>query len=99
VSFDQQKRDLIEALETSSNFAATHAIVAELGKYRYYSLEEAKAILDAVDANSQVGRIITDPDVMEFLQTATLPHQTRLDDPRHVDIVAAITEAESVGEF
>ncbi len=53
VSYDEEKKDLVDALESCGSFAATHSVVAKLEKYKYYSLQEAKSILDALQANDQ----------------------------------------------
>jgi hypothetical protein len=92
LSFDQEKRALIDALADSPNFAATHALIADLNKYGYFSLEEARAILDAADHNNQVGMIITDQDISDFLAKAIIPHRANLEEAAHqwiIDVVLA----------
>jgi len=90
VSYDAEKKDLIDALESCGSFAATHSVVAKLDKYKYYSLQEAKAILDAAEANDQFRMIRGDYDVEEFLKTALLPHQDKLKDPKYAKYVAEL---------
>ena len=87
ISFDKEKKELIDALEGSPSFASTHALVAKLSEYKYFSLQEAKAILYAADSNNQFGCIIRDYDVKEFLIEAVLPHKDNLDNDSHKDIV------------
>ncbi|TCT22189.1 PIN domain-containing protein [Thiobaca trueperi] len=83
LSFDPEKKALIDELETCGSFAATHALVARLSHYQYFSLEEAKAILDAADINNQFGWIVPDTDVAEFIRMAALPHRSRLTKESH----------------
>ena len=90
LSFDQDKKALIDDLLDSGSFAATHSLVATLNNYGYFSLEEARAILDAAEANSQVGMIITDPDVSDFLMKAVLHHRANLEKPVHQEIVESV---------
>ena len=92
LSFDQEKRALIGALVDSGSFAATHAIIASLNNYGYFSLEEARAILDAADRNNQVGMIITDQDISDFLAKAVLPHRANLEKPAHQEILQLVLE-------
>jgi len=87
LSFDQEKRALIDELADSPNFAATHALIAALNTYGYFSLEEARAILDAADRNNQVGMIITDEDISDFLVKAVLPHRANLETTAHQEIM------------
>lgn len=96
LSFDPEKKTLIDALETSGNFARTHALVSKLSDYKYFSLEEAKAILDAADENSQFGWIAKDPDVMDFLKIAVMPHKNNLTKESHkATIEKILREVES----
>ncbi len=90
LSFDQEKKALIDALADSPTFAATHALIANLNKYGYFSLGEARAILDAADRNNQLGMIITDQDISDFLAKAVIPHRSNLDETAHQEIIDAI---------
>lgn len=90
LSFDQEKRTLIDELADSPNFAATHGLIAALNSYGYFSLDEARAILDAADRNNQVGMIITDEDVSDFLAKAVLPHRANLDTTAHQEIMEIV---------
>lgn len=55
LSFDKNKKELIDALEGEGNFARTHELVGKLSKYKYFSLQEAKALLDGAVVNNQFG--------------------------------------------
>lgn len=90
LSFDPQKKALIEALEDSGSFAATHAIVAKLSEFSYFSLVEAKAILEAAHANSQFGWIVRDEDVKELLLRATAPHTKSLTEAHYQNILGQL---------
>lgn len=92
LSFDPEKKALIDALETSPNFASTHTLVAKLNDYKYFSLEEAKAILDAIDVNSQFGWIVKDKDILRFLKMSILPHKDNLNTESHKRIIESILE-------
>lgn len=90
VSYDEEKKNLVDALESCRSFVATHSVVTKLEKYKYYSLQEAKAILDALQANDQFRMIRGDSDVEAFLKAALLPHQDKLKDPEHAKYVAEL---------
>jgi len=98
VSYDEEKKDLVDALESCGSFAATHAVVAKLEKYKYYSLQEAKSILDAAEANDQFRMIRGDPDVKAFLKTALLAHQEKLKEPQYAKYVAELVANEDNDE-
>jgi predicted nucleic acid-binding protein len=98
LSFDQEKRALIDELADSPNFAATHGLIASLNSYGYFSLEEARAILDAADRNNQVGMIITDQDISDFLAKAVLPHRANLPKTAHQEIMD-IVRAQQAGQL
>ena len=95
LSFDPQKKVLIDALENSGSFAATHAIVAQMEEYKYFSLQEAKALLDAAHINSQFGWIVGDPDVKDLILRATTPHKKFLKESHYKEIIknASSTDA------
>ncbi|BDD89183.1 PIN domain-containing protein [Desulfofustis limnaeus] len=87
LSFDQEKRALIDDLAESGSFARTHSLIARLNQYGYFSLEEARLILDAAASNGQVGMIVTDYDVSDFLAKAVLPHRDNLHDAEYQGIL------------
>ena len=91
LSFDQNKKALIQALVDSRSFARTHSLIADLNDYGYFSLEEARAILDAAESNGQFGMIVTDPDISEFLVKAVLPHRRNLDESSHQGIIDSVS--------
>jgi len=94
LSFDPEKKELIDMLETSCNFASTHTLISRLNGYGYFSLEEAKTILDAAVANSQFGDIIRDRDVLDFIKMAILPHENNLTKKNHKDIIKEMLKHE-----
>lgn len=92
LTFDEDKRALIEALASSGNFAATHSLVASLDSYGYFSLDEGRAIINAVEYNSQVGGILADRDVADFLTKALIPHRASLNTPTQQEIIKTLLE-------
>jgi len=90
LSFDQEKRSLIDNLAESGSFAQTHDIIAKLNDYGYFSLEEARLILDAAVSNGQMGMIITDCDVSDFLTKVALPQRENLPSPDHQSILEEV---------
>lgn len=92
LSFDQNKKKLIESLVDSGSFAQTHLLVEKLNSYGYFSLEEAKLILYATENNNQVERIVTDDDVSDFLMKAVVPHRDNLEKQTHQAIIERILE-------
>ena len=94
-SFDEEKQQLIDALNSSGSFAVTHSLVAILEKYPYFSLKEVEAILEASIENSQFGWIISDPDVCAFLQRVLLPHAASLKKKAHKEVFSEVLEAKA----
>jgi hypothetical protein len=96
LSFDPEKMELINALGNSSCFATTHAIVAKLDGFSFFSLHEAKTLLEAAHQNDQVRLIVPDSDVSALMLKAATPHKRHLRDPTCMEI---IERAESVGIY
>ncbi len=65
---EQEKNDLIEALEDSNNFANTHALIAKLAKHTDWSDDQKRRLFSAARDNSQVSRILSDDDLFEFFK-------------------------------
>lgn len=63
-----EKDLLLKSLATSPNFATTHSLIANLGKFTEFTSAQATSILLAATTNNQVGWIATDTDVEAFLQ-------------------------------
>lgn len=63
-----EKRDAIERLIYSGNFANTHAAIGEIFPFiSFFTKEEAEEVIQGCLANSQVAWIVADPDVDSFL--------------------------------
>jgi len=90
LSFDPEKKELIDALSNCGSFAATHAVVAKLDEFPSFSLLEVKAILDAANVNSQFGWIVTDGDVKSFIQKAIAPHKKHLKEAHYQEIINSV---------
>ena len=73
-SYDSKKDELIEALRNTGSFASTHALIAQLEGYGYFSLLEVERILAAAEENNQFGSILEDYDVSDFLNRVAVPH-------------------------
>lgn len=98
LSFDKDKKTLIDSLEAAGNFATTHEIVAKLGKYKYFSLQEAKGLLDGAVVNEQYGWIVGDADVKELLKTALAPHKAQLTDDSYKPILDTVFDGQDDDE-
>lgn len=69
ISEEQQlKEQLINKLEESSSFAATHTIIAEMNYLQQWSAEEVERICEIASSNDQVRYVIGDADISEFLK-------------------------------
>ena len=90
--YDKEKDELIDALAFTGSFAGTHAVISELETHGYYSLIEVQRILDAVLSNSQVGLIVTDYDVSDFLNRVAVPRRPELTKPEHIEILDEVIE-------
>lgn len=73
-SFDPEKMELINALGNSSCFATTHALVAKLDDFDFFSLHETKILLESAHQNDQVRWIIGDQDVSALILKAATPN-------------------------
>jgi hypothetical protein len=63
---EQEKDGLIERLAASSNFAATHSLIAQLSKYDGFTQKQVEDLVNALKMNNQVLWIIDDEDVHAF---------------------------------
>lgn len=91
-SFDSGKEALIEELRHSGSFAETHQLITKLEFHGYYSAKEADRILEAAAQNSQVGSIVTDYDVSDFLNRIAVPHRGAIDTTEHRQVLDAVVE-------
>lgn len=82
-SFDKEKEELIENLNFSSNFATTHHLIEKLETYGYFSHKEIERILKAAISNNQLGWIITDYDISDFMNRVAVP---KIDEIRNPDM-------------
>ena len=90
-SFDTKKEALIQDLRGSGSFVTTHSVVEQLEAYRYFSLNEVERILQAAVDNHQVGWIVEDHDVSDFLNRIAVPRRSELSNPEHLGIVERVT--------
>ena len=63
---DRERTDLIIALENSSNFASTHAVIRKLQQVDAWTPEERETLCGIAFRNSQVRYILGDRDVRTF---------------------------------
>lgn len=63
---DQEKQDLINALEDSESFKNTHAVIAALSEFAGWSKKHKRKLLNIALENTQVEYILKDEDVYNF---------------------------------
>lgn len=63
---DQEKQDLINALEDSESFKNTHAVIAALSEFTGWSEKQKRKLLNIALDNTQVEYILKDEDVYNF---------------------------------
>lgn len=63
---DQEKQDLINALEDSESFKNTHVVVAALSEFTEWSEKQKMKLLHIAIENTQVQYILKDEDVRNF---------------------------------
>ncbi len=63
---EQEKKDLIIALEGSGNFARTHSVIKKLSGYSRWTSKEREKLCEIAIKNSQVHYILSDLDLMSF---------------------------------
>lgn len=93
-SYDKTKDALIDELRGSGSFAHTHSTISRLSTYSYFSAKEVARILDAACANGQVGSIVTDADISEFMERCASPHRTRIAHDDHKEILKRVDEVQ-----
>ena len=76
---DAEKDRLIQSLAQSGSFAETHSLINQLSGYVDYSIAQRNDLLRAATSNNQVGWIILDDDVHDFLQSIVRGYEARLD--------------------
>lgn len=94
LAFDGEKYKFLSNLEHSGSFSQTHAIIADLQKYVYFSKDDAEKIIEICLANGQVGSIDTDHDVSGFLRRSILPYAHDLENENNKRLFNAAREAE-----
>ncbi|HVE89388.1 MAG TPA: PIN domain-containing protein [Burkholderiaceae bacterium] len=91
---DAEKDLLIADLANSGSFAYTHSIIAKLNQYEEFTAPQRDAIVAAAANNNQVGYIIADHDVKEFLTRAIIGHENKITDPGLAYVLEALREAD-----
>ena len=73
-----RRLDLILSLNGSGSFSTTHTIIKELSTVTDWEPQEIEMLLEIALTNTQVGFILTDPDVKTFYRSiiALLPEKT-----------------------
>jgi hypothetical protein len=66
LSEELKKDELISQLQTSANFATTHALIADLSHFSFFTNAQVVKMFEALNQNTQVGWIGTDADLQEF---------------------------------
>ena len=94
-SYDKDKEALVDVLFETGSFAGTHAVIAKLEKYSYFSLKEVGRILDAAHENDQFGWIVADYDVSDFLARVAVPRQGALTKAEHQAVIATVIDEQN----
>lgn len=101
-SLEIEKRDSIDNLISSPNFAATHSAIASLLPYvPFLTAEEALEVVQGALSNNQVSWIADDSDVQEFLNQMLANHghllssplRTKLEEALGMESAPPVTEA------
>lgn len=61
-----EKRNLVQRLMASPNFATTHSVISELSRYSYFTQGQVAQMFEALIENNQVAWIAEDEDVRGF---------------------------------
>lgn len=72
--------DKINDLMCSNSFAQTHACITELSAVSNFTAKQASELVAALDANNQVGWIISDSDVNDFYKRLLKDFGSKLDE-------------------
>jgi len=90
---DLEKDRLIQRLAQSASFSETHAVIHRLRDYVDYSIAQRNDLLRAAISNNQVGWIVLDTDVHDFLQSIVRGYEPRLDQDLLNQFNALVREA------
>ena len=63
---EQEKSDLLAALESSANFQNTHNVIRKLSQYKNWQSDDILNLLSIACNNSQVYYILNDFDIKKF---------------------------------
>lgn len=91
-SFDEDKEALIDDLIDAGSFATAHRIISKLEEYSYFSLIDVSKILGAASENNQVGSVVADWDVSDFLNRVAVPCLGSLISEKHKEIVQSVID-------
>lgn len=97
---EAEKDLLVRDLANSGSFASTHATIAKLNQFEDFTAPQRNAIVSAAANNSQVGWIIGDDDVREFLTRVVVGHENRITDdglPEILQRLHDVSEADHDG--
>ena len=89
---DVGKKELIDELFNSGNFAKTHQLIAQLNKYPFFTLKDIERILDAAILNNQFGWIVTDFDISDFLYKIAVPQMAKILDSNQKEILNRVID-------
>lgn len=80
---ENEKQKLIELLYKSESFQTTHGVIAMLKQHTGWTEQQIEKMCSALIENSQVNRIVTDPDVNNYYHSLL----STIDDEGNNDIV------------
>jgi hypothetical protein len=91
-AYDKEKDALIDNLRETGSFAGTHAVIAKLAAYPYFSLRELIRILAAAVENDQFRMIAQDYDVSDLLNRIAVPRLDSIASEEHKAILQKVIE-------
>ena len=90
---DLERNLAIEDLITSANFRKTHLAIQRLSAFADFTPEEAQALVEAANTNSQISHILEDDDVRTFYLALVERFRETLPPESLAQLLAAMEEA------
>jgi len=95
---EQEKDELIGKLREAGSFARTHSIIRSLRSFSSYTDEQAQTLVDIAEDNSQVGGIVSDPDLYAFYRGVLSGRDDLVSQERHASLMRRLDLIEKDAE-
>lgn len=85
-----EKEMAVQQLVGSSAFVTTHSAIAKLAGFENFSQSQVREIVDAALTNSQVGWILGDHDVLEFMTKFAAEYKDKIEEDSYTQLIKSL---------